>query len=520
MKNAQNKTDIAVLTAKSEEYEQVFHRLENPVKWQGTKKVPNQYGWTTGTISAGSGKFIVVLGLTHEQSNVPSALAALATFSTFQPRYLIFLGIGGSLDKKVHKGDIVIADYIRGYEYGSISDAGVFEPRSQFQEATDQSLRTNAAAFNATNQWQRRAGKKPDGSGYPKLHFGGLASGEKVIENATAGFFAAVLKQDSRLRVVEMEGAGQALALRNLREKGHAAGLMVLRGISDTPLGEDSSGAAKTTAAAAASNRDTRKEWTQYASKAAAVFLEQFIRYGFPYAPAAGADSRVQASKRPKKHFDSGAFTNYHSHFVRADELALIHKINNETYQASALVPASLLEAWWRVNPYTLRLVQASDGRAVGYWNLIPLIKEAYQGLVEERLKERDIQPEQVVPYRSLKSGNVYLYIGAVSSRPKEGSSASDAIILDLIVFLQLVHKKLGIDGIGAQLVSGDALNLTVNFEMTRVWERDKVSMWVLGSKEEIKRALEKGEHHLEQLRGLVPDWSSDKRKILELLRR
>src|SRR6185437_12981993 len=511
MKNAQNKTDIAVLTAKSEEYEQVFRRLQDPVKWEGTKKVPNQYAWTIGAISVGSGKLIVALGLTHEQSNVPSAIAALATFSIFQPRYLIFLGIGGSLSDKVRKGDVVIADYIRAYEYGSVSDAGVFEPRSQFQEPTDQSLRTNAAAFDATNQWQRRAGKKPDGSGYSKLHFGGLASGEKVIENATAGFFAAVLKQDPRLRVVEMEAAGQALAVRNLREKGHAAGLMIVRGISDAPLGDDSRGAGKTTVAAAPSNRDTRKEWTQYASKAAAVFLEQFIRHGFPYAPSAGAGSRVQPAARPKKHLDPGVFANYQSHFVRADDLALIHSINNETYEATALVPAALLEAWWRVNPYILRLVQASDGRAVGYWNLIPLTKEAYQGLVQERLKERDIRPEDVVPYRSLQPGSVYLYIGAVSL-PEKLKRETAVVILDLIVFLQLVHKKLGIDGIGAQLVSEDALNLTVNFEMTRIFERDKVSMWVLESKQQIERALKKGKRQLEQLRGLVPDWSSDKR--------
>ena len=84
------RVDIAVLTAKVEEYAAFFQHLEEPAKWPGTKESPNQYAWTLGTLSAstGKGKFKIALGLTHEQTNVPAALAALATFSKFQPRYI------------------------------------------------------------------------------------------------------------------------------------------------------------------------------------------------------------------------------------------------------------------------------------------------------------------------------------------------------------------------------------------------------------------------------------------------
>jgi hypothetical protein len=85
------RVDIAVLTAKVEEYAAFFQRLEEPVKWPGTRESPNQYAWTLGTVTpaTGNGKYKIALGLTHEQTNVPAALAALATFSAFQPRYIV-----------------------------------------------------------------------------------------------------------------------------------------------------------------------------------------------------------------------------------------------------------------------------------------------------------------------------------------------------------------------------------------------------------------------------------------------
>jgi len=510
--------DIAVLTAKVEEYGSFFNRLQRPTKWPGTKENPNQYAWTLGAISTGTREFQIALGLTHEQTNVPAAIAALATFSIFRPRYLIFMGIAGSLDRNVSKGDIFIADYVRAYQYGSISEAGILEPRSQFQEPTDQTLRTNADAFHVTNRWWRHVGKKPDGSGYPALHFGGLASGDAVVENASVGYFAPILKHDSWLRAIEMEGAGLALAVRHLREAGYVTGLMVLRGISDMPLGVADKTASATPGATA--NREIRKQWTRYASKAAAVFLEQYIKHAFPYTPAEAEPAENTGGELAPTQLDAEVFTTYGSHFIRADELPVIHAINRETYRPSVLISTSALEAWWRANPFSIRLISTSSGRAVGYWHLVPLTAEAYQGMVEGRLTERDIQPGQILQYQDLQAGSVYLYIGAVSARLKM-QPASAAVILDLIAFLRLLDDKLRIDGICAQLVSTDALPLVVNFAMTKLHEHDGISTWVLKSREQIDRALKKGRQELERLKGLVPESSrKEKRSVLQLLKR
>jgi nucleoside phosphorylase len=518
MKSKQNLVDIAVLTAKPEEYEAFYRLLLNPQKWQGTKDHPNQYGWSLGTIPGETGSFQIVLGLTQEQTNVPAALAAVVTFSVFRPRYLIFMGIAGSLDPTVHKGDVFIAEYIRAYQYGRILETGL-QPYSQIQEPTDQTLRANAAVFDATRgDWSKLIGEKPDRSGYPKLHLGGLAAGDSVIENVN-GYFAPIRTQDPWLRAVDMEAAGMALAVRNLRENGHVTGLMVVRGISDMPGG---SGLDETSAKLqSGANQSTRKEWTKFASNAAAIFLEQYIRHAFPYAPASGAAPAQHAvGKKRWRQLDMEFFASYRSQLVRADEIPLIHAINNDTFDPAVLVPPSILEGWWRANPFSLGLVRSASGEAVGYWQLLPLVKEAFSGIVEGRLLEREILPAHVMPFRNLGTGSVNLYIAGIAARQKK-QPASAAVLLDFLAFLQLIGRTIGIDAISAQIVSPDALPYATYFEMRMVRQQGGASTWVLDSKEEVERALGRSRQEVRRMRGWVPEFSSrDLRTVLALLKR
>jgi len=511
------RVDIAVLTAKVEEYAAFFKRLEEPNKWPGTKESLNQYAWALGTLPAsiGEGKFKIALGLTHEQTNVPAALAALATFSKFQPRYIVFMGIAGSLDQSVRKGDVLMADYIRAYQYGRMLEGGAFEPYMQFQEPTDQVLRTNAAAFAQTTEWWRDIGDRPDGAAlHPILHFGGLASGDAVIENAESIYFAAVRKSDNWLRAVEMESAGLALAVRHLKESGYVTGLMVLRGISDMPAGIE--GETSSTQQGDA-NRATRKQWTEYASKAAAQFLEQFIKNGFPYSPEAQDERHTQPSK---KQFDPDVFASYQSHFVRADELRTIHRINDQTFEASTLVPTTTLESWWRANPLAMRLISSTGGEIVGYWQILLLKAQAFRGLLDGQLTERQINADDILSYQELKAGSVYVYVTAVSVlEPMQHKSAS--VMLDLIAFMQLLDETIGIDGISAQAVSDYPLNLMARFGMVRVDNGRAISTWVLDSPEQIRKALQTGRRHLARLKGMIPDVPRDEhRSLIQLLRR
>jgi len=508
--------DVAVLTAKDEEYLAFYHRLQNPRKWQGTRENPNQHGWTLGElpVADGEGQFHIALGLTLEQTNVPAALAALAAFSMFQPRYLIFVGIAGSLDENVRKGDVFIADYVKAYDYGSLSESGLFKPRAQFQEATDQALRTNASVFAKTTQWWLEVGEK-QGGGYPTLHFGGLASGNAVIEGVHNDYFGPVVAQDDWLRAVDMESAGLALAVRNLRERGAVTGLMVVRGISDTPSKTQGAGAEPVEGA----NRETRRQWTEYASRAAAIFLEQFITHGFPYAPTATRESAGSGSeKKARRQIDPGAFAPYRSHFVDGDELPIIHAINDESYEASSLVPRATLELWWRANPLTIHLVSTMRGEAIGYWHVLPLQEEAYRALQEGRIKEAQLGAADILDYQSLKKRLVYLYITALCAR--QGQNWSAVVILDMLTFFVALHEAIGIDGILAQAVSDDPLQLMASFGMKQLKDIKTASSWVLESREEIDRGLRRGGDYLKRMQGMVPEAPSREFENIRLLLR
>jgi nucleoside phosphorylase len=513
------RVDIAVLTAKPEEFGAFFRRLEQPAKWRGTKRSPNQYGWTIGTLSTSTGKLKIALGLTHEQTNAPAAIAALATFSRFKPRYIVFIGIAGSLHKDVRRGDVLIADYVRAYQYGRLSETGAFKPRPQFQEPTDQALRTNAAAFAETTQWWGEERKKPDDTtGHPRVHFGGVAAGEAVVESVDSGYLAPVLDSDPWLRAVEMESAGLALAVRYLKESGYVTGLMVVRGISDMPIGVAEEGGPRRQEGA---NREMRKEWTEYASNVAAQFLEHFIKQAFPYSPSVPAKASPQRANKPlKKQLDAGALASFQSHFVRANELRIIHYINDETFKPSVLVPKATLETWWRANPLTIRLVSTIGGEAVGYWHILPLSSPAYRGLIGNRLTERQIATADILTYQTLRSGSVYIYITAVSAL-RSMQTGSAAVILDLIAFLQLLHKTIGIDRIAAQAVSDDPLNLIASFGMRKVASAKAISTWTLDSRSQVDGAMQSGQRQLIRLKGLIPETPREERRsLVELLRR
>jgi nucleoside phosphorylase len=428
------------------------------------------------------------------------------------------MGIAGSLNEKVRKGDVLIADYVRAYQYGRISETGKFKPRPQFQEPTDQAIRTNAAAFAQVTEWWSDLREQPDnGTGHPDVYFGGLASGDAVIENVESNYFAPILKDDPWLLAVDMESSGLMLAVRHLKESGYLTGLMVVRGISDIPAGVGGEGASVRKDGV---NRESRKQWTEYASNAAASFLEQFIKNAFPCSPEVATPPPQLINAHTKKQIDAEVFASYHSHFVRADELPTIHLINDETYESSVLVPAATLEMWWRANPLTIRLISTDCGEVVGYWHILPLSAQAFRGLLEGRLTERQIGMADILTYQELEAGSVYVYITAVSV---VGSmlARSASVILDLLAFLQLLHHTIGIDGISAQAVSDDPLNLMANFGMVRGDSQNAVQIWVLDTPEQIHCASQITLQRLKRMKGMVPEVSRDEyRSLVRLLQR
>jgi nucleoside phosphorylase len=283
------RADIAILTVIPEEYEAVIASLSSyGCKTEhdpGSATVPNLYGWIRGDLPGAGGQvYRVVVGNVVKPGPGRMASAVSATYNRYKPQYVLIVGIeGGFPQDELAKGDVAISGVIYDYEYGKV--ATDFHPRMDFTYQPDQALLTSAVSLHARDKfWAARDRQmRPDGgAAVPKLLQGAIASGGKVIDDATNDFFAAVLKAWPKLLAVEMEGAGAAAEIETLKAAKENVGFMMVRGISDMPkMGHD----AQPTPAPPEGNKAERDKWKRYAATTAANFTVHWIARAWPLAP-------------------------------------------------------------------------------------------------------------------------------------------------------------------------------------------------------------------------------------------
>jgi nucleoside phosphorylase len=187
-----------------------------------------------------------------------------------KPRWVILLGVaGGFTDKKVFRGDILVAEFVYGYEFGKL-DAGEFAHRPDYDFHPDASLLAYAEALVEApeRQWLKRVlTPRPDKKDpiCTNLHIGYVASGDKVVDDPSHTLFATMKQQLPKLHGIEMEGAGASAAIRQQQTR-EAIGFLMVRGISDEPGSGMSDG-----------GTEQRKEWKTYAAACAAAFTAELI---------------------------------------------------------------------------------------------------------------------------------------------------------------------------------------------------------------------------------------------------
>ena len=264
--------DILVVTVLPEEYAAVLRLLSNARAVQGSADSPTLYGWRTGTIprSAG-GAYRTVLALAGRAGNVNASQAVIRSVERWKPRYVLLVGIAGGFPREgCVPGDVVVSTELYGYEYGKID--GGFQPRPNWIYQVDRGLCAGAQAFAAANPgWW--SGASPS----PKVLFGPVASGDKVVDDPSEPFFAAVLRQWSKLQAIEMEGVGAAAAIDELHAAGVQVGFLMVRGISDVPRPPSERGAGAQT-----EERDANK---RRACEVAAAFAVRWIAEEWPVLP-------------------------------------------------------------------------------------------------------------------------------------------------------------------------------------------------------------------------------------------
>ena len=216
----------------------------------------------------GTTKYRVVVALLRGMGNVEAAVATSEILRDWHPRYLVMCGIAGGL-RRSHQalGDVVVATSVVYYELAKLGNDRV-EPRPISYNA-DPLLLDRAMHMHQGSMWRSRLPDRPDrsspGPSVPVVHFGPIASGEKVVasrENAER-----LLELHRGMLAVEMEAGGVAASAFAAAGR---VGLLVVRSLCDF------------------ADHEKGDSWQEYAAHAAASFLQEFLACR-PIAPADGA---------------------------------------------------------------------------------------------------------------------------------------------------------------------------------------------------------------------------------------
>lgn len=179
-----------------------------------------------------------LVALAHTgKGNLPAAALTERAVSEFSPVAVIFVGVAGALQQHVALGDVVVATHVYAYHGATSEDDGTWaRPRVwELAHSVDQTARHVARDC----AWTRRL---PVGALPPQVHFGAIASGERVLDSAISPDARWIREHYNDALAIEMEAAGVA-------QTGHlndSLPVAVVRAISDradgTKAASDSAG--------------------------------------------------------------------------------------------------------------------------------------------------------------------------------------------------------------------------------------------------------------------------------------
>ncbi|MDY6854520.1 MAG: hypothetical protein SWO11_07400 [Thermodesulfobacteriota bacterium] len=246
--------DIVIITALLKEQDAVLRHLDSTERIQSKNRV-----YYKGEIphSQGADSYSVVVLSLPGMGNVQAAIATSQAITVWNPTHVILVGITAGLkEKDLHwdsrwLGDILVAEQIVGYEPGKVIDGKT----NRRYEVVRPAFNLIESARNLPVENWVLSGKmpRPDGSSsriIPKVHFGVVASGEKVIADND---FAQELKTHwSKLAGIEMESYGTALAA---YQADSAPGMLMVKGICDW------------------ADSDKNDAWQEYAADISGAFI-------------------------------------------------------------------------------------------------------------------------------------------------------------------------------------------------------------------------------------------------------
>jgi nucleoside phosphorylase len=156
--------------------------------------------------------------IVSEQGSLNVGTAAQFAIQRFRPRAVIAVGIafGMAAPPKQHIGNVLVSEFLRGYESGRVNADGSFTPRGGKPRAADQLLRRIRDLDH----------KLENTANWPKLHIGTVMCGDKLVDHRPTR--DALLKIEPEAVGGEMEGCGIENACRQTKTD-----WIVVKGICD-----------------------------------------------------------------------------------------------------------------------------------------------------------------------------------------------------------------------------------------------------------------------------------------------
>ncbi|MCA0325659.1 MAG: pentapeptide repeat-containing protein [Proteobacteria bacterium] len=141
------------------------------------------------------------------QGNRESQRASADIQAALQPRAIVAVGIAfGINEKKQNLADVLVSKFIVDYELGKVHDDGKITLRGARPPAS-------RAWVRALEQLDTRANAGIDKTTWPRLHFGGVLSGEKLVDHRDYRDQLGQLSGQDDIVGGEMEAAGVQTAL-------------------------------------------------------------------------------------------------------------------------------------------------------------------------------------------------------------------------------------------------------------------------------------------------------------------
>jgi len=251
----QHSANVVIITALDKERDAVLRYLDAPEKVQTKNRIVYKSNLRHDNAES---SYQVLLLCQGKMGNVAAGIATTQAIDVWNPTLIILVGIVGGVENgdERYLGDLIAAEQIVGYESGKLTDAGA-ERRYEVLRSTHALV--EAARNFPDEKWvlaptiPRPDGK--DGRIIPKIHWGVVASGEKVIADTKT--VPELQNHWTKLAGIEMESYGTALAAYTAESRPE---FLMVKGICDW------------------ANPDKNDEWQTYAADVAAVFVVNLLR--------------------------------------------------------------------------------------------------------------------------------------------------------------------------------------------------------------------------------------------------